>query len=83
MSTSLPPIRTNSTEHGLYPPPPPSNVMYSSSSREFPPPEDTPEDEVNELPAAGLEEPLKAIRKLGAQQPDVSSTFVTFEVFRV
>lgn len=57
--------------------------MYSSSSREFPPAEDNPEEEDNtELPAAGLEEPLEAIRKLGAQQPDVSSAIETFEMFK-
>src|SRR5258707_14651260 len=88
--TSLPPIRTNSTDfpstsgrHGLYPPGPPSNVMYSSSSREYPPAEDNPEEEYNnELPAAGLDEPLEAIRKLGTQQPEVSSAIVTFEAFK-
>jgi len=89
MSTTLPPIRTNSTDfpstsgrHGLYPPDPPSHAMYSSTSREFPPAEETPEEEDNELPAAGLEEPLEAIRKLGAQQPEVGSTFMTFGVFK-
>jgi hypothetical protein len=83
MSTTLPPIRTNTTDfpsisgrHGLYPPGPPSNVMYSSSSREFPPAEENADEEDpdnNELPAAGLEEPLEAIRKLGAQQPEVGN----------
>jgi hypothetical protein len=55
--------------------------MYSGNSREFPPAEDDPEEEDNnELPAAGLEEPLEAIRKLGAQQPEVRGAFVTFGV---
>lgn len=54
--------------------------MYSSSSREFPPVEDNPEEEDNDgLPAAGLEEPLEAIRKLGAQQPEVSGAIVTLK----
>lgn len=55
--------------------------MYSGGPREFPPTEDNPEEEDNtELPAAGLEEPLEAIRKLGAQQPDVSSVIETYEM---
>lgn len=54
--------------------------MYSSGSREFPHADEDLEEYNNELPAAGLEEPLEAIRKLGAQQPDVSSAIMTFEV---
>lgn len=57
--------------------------MYSSSSRDFPPVEDNADEEDNDgLPAAGLEEPLEAIRKLGAQQPEVSGAIVTFETFK-
>lgn len=89
MSTTLPPIRTNSTDlastsgrHGLYPPGPPPNVMYSSSSREFASTEETLDEVVGELTAAGLEEPLEAIRKLGAQQPEVSCAFMNFGVSR-
>ena len=57
--------------------------MYSSGSREFPGVEDNPDEEdIDGLPAAGLEEPIEAIRKLGAQQPDVSGAIVTVEAFK-
>jgi len=54
--------------------------MYSNNSREFAATEENLEEVDNELPAAGLEEPLEAIRKLGAQQPDVSCAFMNFGV---